>query len=50
MPHIAEWPRVAAVLEVAISEICSGTKPVKEAMNDAATEVDRAMRRSGRRG
>ena len=49
MPQIREWPQVAAVLEVAISDICSGGKPVKVAMDDAATQVDRVMRRSGSR-
>lgn len=49
MPQIREWPQVASVLETAVSEICSGSKPVKEAMDDAAVQVDRALRRSGRR-
>ncbi len=50
MPHIAAWPQVSSVLEVAISDICSGIKPVKEAMDDAASQVNRAIRRSGGRG
>ena len=49
MPHIASWPQVSSVLEIAISDICSGTKPVKEAMDDAAAQVTRALRRSGGR-
>lgn len=50
MPKIREWPQVASVLEVAISDIVTGGKPVKQAMDDAAAQVDRVMRRSGRAG
>ena len=49
MPQIREWPQVASFLETAISEIVSGGKSVKVAMDDAATQVDRALRRSGGR-
>ena len=48
MPQIREWPQIAAVLEVAISDICSGGKTVKAAMDDSAAQVDRLMRRAGR--
>lgn len=49
MPQIREWPQVASVLETAVSDICSGGKPVKAAMDDAAAQVDRVLRRSGGR-
>ena len=50
MPQIREWPQVASMIEIAISDICSGSKPVKTAMDDAAAQVERSMRRSGRGG
>ena len=49
MPQIREWPQVAAVLEAAISDIASSGRPIKPAMDEAATQVDRARRRAGGR-
>lgn len=49
MPQIREWPQVASVLETAISDIVSGIRPVKPALDEAASQVNRIMRRSGAR-
>lgn len=49
MPQIREWPQVAAVLETTISDIVASNRPIKPAMDEAAAQVDRVMRRSGGR-
>ncbi|WP_426959726.1 ABC transporter substrate-binding protein [Muricoccus radiodurans] len=49
MPQTRDWPQVAAVLENTLSELASTRGPVKPALDNAARETDRILRRSGRR-
>ncbi len=49
LPQIKEWPQIAVVLENTISELATGSKPVKAGLDQAAQEVDRILRRAGRR-
>jgi multiple sugar transport system substrate-binding protein len=49
MPQLKEWPQIAAVLENTISELATGSKPVKAGLDAAAQEADRILRRAGRR-
>jgi multiple sugar transport system substrate-binding protein len=49
MPQIKEWPQIASVLENTISELATGSKPVKAGLDGAAQEIDRILRRAGRR-
>ncbi len=46
MPLLREWPQMATVLENTISELAASGKPVKPALDDAAAQVTRVMRRS----
>lgn len=48
MPLLREWPQMATVLENTISELAASNKPVKPALDDAAAQVTRVMRRSAR--
>jgi len=43
-PLFAQWPQVSDVLEAAISELASGQKQVKPALDEAAAKVRRIMR------
>jgi multiple sugar transport system substrate-binding protein len=49
MPQLKEWPQIAAVLESTISELATGSKPVKEGLDASAQEIDRILRRAGTR-
>ncbi|MGK4922942.1 ABC transporter substrate-binding protein [Bordetella hinzii] len=49
VPQMAMWPQVGTVLESTISEIVSTGKPVKAALDEAAAQVERSVRRSGGR-
>jgi multiple sugar transport system substrate-binding protein len=46
---LKEWPQIAAVLENTISELATGSKPVKAGLDSAAQEADRILRRAGTR-
>jgi multiple sugar transport system substrate-binding protein len=48
LPKMTIWPEVASVLETSISEIVAIGKPVKPALDDAAAQVARIIRRSKR--
>ncbi|WP_233154947.1 ABC transporter substrate-binding protein [Candidimonas nitroreducens] len=48
LPKLTIWPEVASVLETTISEIVAVGKPVKPSLDDAAAQVARIARRSGR--
>lgn len=48
MPQLQAWPQIAAVLENTISELAAGGKAVKPALDDAARETERILRRTGR--
>lgn len=48
MPLLREWPQMATVLENTISDLAASNKPVKPALDDAAEQVTRVMRRAGR--
>ena len=43
-PLFAQWPQVSDVLEATISELASGQKQVKPALDEAAAKVRRIMR------
>jgi len=45
MPLLREWPQMATVLENTISDLAASNKPVKPALDDAAAQVTRVMRR-----
>jgi len=49
VPQLVVWPQVATALESAISEIVSSGKPVKDALDDAAAQTARIVRRAGGR-
>jgi multiple sugar transport system substrate-binding protein len=49
MPQLKEWPQIAAILENTISELATGSKPVKAGLDGAASEIDRLLRRAGYR-
>ncbi|WP_242444541.1 ABC transporter substrate-binding protein [Advenella sp. S44] len=49
LPKTTTWPEVASILETSISEIVSVGKPVKSTLDDAATQVERVVRRANRR-
>jgi multiple sugar transport system substrate-binding protein len=49
MPQLKEWPQIASVLENTISELATGSKPVRAGLDGAAQEVDRLLRRAGYR-
>jgi len=49
VPQMAMWPQVGTVLESTMSEIVSTGKPVKVALDEAAAQVERIVRRSGGR-
>ena len=47
MPQFRAWPQVASVLENTISLLAANGAPVKPALDEAANEVRRIMRRMG---
>jgi len=49
LPQLKEWPQIASVLENKMSELASGTQPVKEGLDLAAADIDRILRRAGYR-
>lgn len=50
MPQLRDWPQMAEVLESTISQLATGSTPVKAGLDDAARQIDAIIRRSGRRG
>jgi multiple sugar transport system substrate-binding protein len=49
MPQTRDWPQIATTLENTLSELASARGAVKPALDNAAREVDRILRRSARR-
>ncbi len=49
LPQLRAWPHVAALLESAISDLAANRLPVKPALQEIATHVDRITRKSGDR-
>ncbi len=47
LPRYAFWPKMNEQLDVYLSQAITGERPVKDAMNDLNTEVDRVLRESG---
>ncbi|WP_210338734.1 sugar ABC transporter substrate-binding protein [Ensifer sp. ENS06] len=49
MPQLKEWPQIAVTLENMISELATGSRPVKDGLDQAAQDIDRILRRAGYR-
>lgn len=49
MPQLKEWPQIAVTLENTISELATGSRPVKDGLDQAAQDIDRILRRAGYR-
>lgn len=49
LPQLKEWPQIATTLENKISELATGSQPVKDGLDQAAQDIDRILRRAGYR-
>lgn len=49
LPQLKEWPQIATVLEDKMSQLATGSQPVKEGLEEAAQAIDRILRRAGHR-
>lgn len=49
MPQTRDWPQIATTLENTLSELASARGQVKPALDNAARETERILRRSARR-
>jgi multiple sugar transport system substrate-binding protein len=49
LPQLKEWPQIATTLENTISELATGSQPVKDGLERAAQDIDRILRRAGYR-
>ncbi|MFM0187982.1 sugar ABC transporter substrate-binding protein [Paraburkholderia nemoris] len=47
LPQLHAWPHVAAILEATMSTLVTTNQPVKPALDMAAAQIDRLLRRSG---